>query len=168
MSKTIRRIYIIPLKQLFKGRCVGMPQLCIFKPYLTSVMKRILQTGRLRHHGAEATRPRDPPQPCLTESLPEGELRTSPHYIMCAIFTVITILTMALQLKQWAVGISCAEVPASALTTSKFSFLYQVAVRHGDSSWSFYFENFLNLLYTCGGDNTVEEKNTMALKMSFS
>lgn len=163
-SKTIQMIYIIPLKQLFKGRCVGMPQLFIFKMCLTSVMKWILQTGWLRHRGAEATRPQDRPQPCLTE----GKLKTSPPYIMCAIFTVITILTLALQLKQWAVGILSAEVPASALTTSKFCFSYQVAMRHGDASWNFYFENFLNLLYTWGGDNTVEGRKTMTLKTYFS
>lgn len=135
---------------------------------LTSVMKWILQTGWLRHRGAEATRPQDRPQPSLTESLSKGKLKTSPPYIMCAIFTVITILTLALQLEQWAVGILCAEVPASALTTSKFCFSYQVAMRHGDASWSFYFENFLSLLYTWGGDNTVEGQKTMTLKTYFS
>lgn len=43
-SKTMQTIYIILLKQLFKGRCVGMPQLFIFKLYLTTVMNWILQT----------------------------------------------------------------------------------------------------------------------------
>lgn len=39
VSKTMWTIYIIPLKQLFKGRCVGMPQLFILKLYLTTVVK---------------------------------------------------------------------------------------------------------------------------------
>lgn len=76
--------------------------------------------------------PWHPPQPCLTESHSDVKLRKSP-YTVCAIFTtkVIAILTMALQLKQWAVGILCTEVPASALTTSKFSFL----ISGGHKTW---------------------------------
>lgn len=154
VSKTMQTIYIIPLKQLFKRRCVGMPQLFIFKLYLTTVMKWILRTGWLRHRGAEPTGLRHPPQPCLAESLSEVKLRTS-HYILCVIFTteVIAILAMALQLKQWAGGILCAEMPASALNIQIQLFIsgghktwgYKVAIRHGDARWSLHFQNSLNL-----------------------
>lgn len=83
----------------------------------------------------EPAGPWHPPQPCLTESHSDVKLRTSP-YVVCVIFTtkVIAILsTMALQLKQWAVGILCTEVPASALTTSKFSFL----ISGGHKTWEY-------------------------------
>lgn len=68
-SKKRKGKWVKQCEQLFKGQWVGMPQLFIFKLYLTTVMKWVLWTGWLRHREAEPTGSQHPPQPCLDESL---------------------------------------------------------------------------------------------------